>query len=109
MRQSVTIPSQLAVEVRRVAKEKNLTMSRALVTLTERGVAAEAADRAKLIAAYDKFMSENESARKNQADKELIRAIFAKDAIAEDPVRESAATAVGAHPGARGRASHLTR
>ncbi|HWB97705.1 MAG TPA: hypothetical protein VG672_13420, partial [Bryobacteraceae bacterium] len=52
VRQSVTIPAQLAREVRRVAKEHNVTMSRALVTLAERGVEAEAAARARLAAAY---------------------------------------------------------
>src|ERR1019366_8176747 len=41
-RQSVTIPAELAVEVERVAREKHLTMSRALVVLAQRGVEAEA-------------------------------------------------------------------
>ena len=36
VRQSVTIPAQLAREVRRVAKERNVTMSRTLVALAER-------------------------------------------------------------------------
>jgi len=40
-RQSVTIPAALAAEVRRVAKERHLTFSRAIVTLAERGVQAE--------------------------------------------------------------------
>jgi hypothetical protein len=53
VRQSVTIPAQLAREVRRVAKERNVTMSRALVTLAQRGVEAEAAARAKLTTAYE--------------------------------------------------------
>ena len=38
VRQSVTIPAPLAAEVRRVARERNLTMSRALVSLAERGI-----------------------------------------------------------------------
>ncbi|MBV9226167.1 MAG: hypothetical protein JOY85_19200 [Acidobacteriaceae bacterium] len=42
VRQSVTIPAPLASEVRRVAKERQITMSRALVALAERGVRAEA-------------------------------------------------------------------
>ncbi len=41
IRQSVTIPAPLAGEVRRVAKERHLTMSRAVVALAERGVRAE--------------------------------------------------------------------
>jgi hypothetical protein len=86
VRQSVTIPAQLAIEVRRVAKQKHLTMSRALVVLAERGVEAEAAARENLNAAYRKFVSEVDVQRKNEAGEELIRSIFGKDAIAEDPV-----------------------
>jgi hypothetical protein len=87
VRQSVTIPAQLAVEVRRVAKEKSLTMSRALVTLAERGVEAEAAARARLTATYEDFMSATDLKQKDQAGQDLIPAIFGKDAIAEDSVR----------------------
>jgi hypothetical protein len=48
IRQSVTIPASLAADVRRVAKERGLTLSKALVTLAERGVEAEAAARESL-------------------------------------------------------------
>lgn len=87
MRQSVTIPAQLAREVRRVAKERNVTMSRALVALAERGVEAEAAARAKLTAAYEQFMSEGDPAKKSEVGEDLIRAIFGRAAIAKDPLR----------------------
>jgi len=87
VRQSVTIPARLAVEVRRVAKERRLTMSRALVSLAERGVEAEAAARADVKATYERFMAEADPALKGEAGKDLIRSIFGKDAIAEDPVR----------------------
>ena len=87
VRQSVTMPAQLAREVRRVAKERNVTMSRALVTLAERGVEAEATARAKLTAAYEQFMAEGDPARKSEVGKDLIRAIFGGAAIAEDPLR----------------------
>ena len=86
VRQSVTIPAPLAAEVRRVATERHLTMSRALVTLAERGVRAELDAKGNLQAAYRRFMSEQEPARKDEAGKDLIRAIFGKDAIAEDTV-----------------------
>jgi len=85
VRQSVTIPAQLAVEVERVARKKHLTMSRALVVLAQRGVEAEAAARANLNATYKRFMAEADPARKGEAGKDLIRAIFGKDAVAEDP------------------------
>jgi predicted DNA-binding ribbon-helix-helix protein len=51
VRQSVTIPAPLVAEVRRVAKERKLTMSRALVSLAERGVQADIEAKEKLKAA----------------------------------------------------------
>jgi hypothetical protein len=84
VRQSVTIPAQLAIEVERVAKKRHLTMSRALVVLAQRGVEAEAAARDSLNATYRRFRSEADPERKGEAGKDLIRAIFGKDSIAED-------------------------
>ena len=86
VRQSVTIPAPLAIEVRRVAREHNLTLSHALVSLAERGVRAELDAKQNLKAAYKRFMDEPEPARKNEAGKDLVRAIFGKDAIAEDTI-----------------------
>lgn len=86
VRQSVTIPAQLAIEVGRVAKKKHLTMSRALVVLAQRGVQAEAAARDQLNAAYRRFMTEDDPRLKGEAGQDLIRAVFGKDAIAEDPI-----------------------
>src|SRR5580658_8133879 len=86
VRQSVTIPAQLAREVRRVAKERRLTASRALVELAQRGVEAEAEARANLDATYRRFMSEADPKRKGEAGKDLIRAIFGKESLADDPV-----------------------
>ena len=87
VRQSVTIPADLAIEVQRVAKERHVTISRALVALAERGVRAEAEAKAQLKASYRRFIEEKEPALKNQAGLELIRSIFGKDSIAEDSVR----------------------
>ena len=87
IRQSVTIPAPLVAEVRRVAKERKLTMSRALVSLAERGVQAESDSKQNLKSAYKRFMAEQESGPKNDAGKDLIRAIFGTDAIAEDTFR----------------------
>ncbi len=87
VRQSVTIPAQLAREVRRVAKERKVTMSRALVTLAEQGVEAEAAAKAKLATAYERFMATEDPNKKSEVGKELIQAIFGRAAIAKDPLR----------------------
>jgi hypothetical protein len=87
VRQSVTLPAKLAVEVRRVAKERRLTTSRALVELAQRGIEAEAEAKEKLNAAYRRFMSEGDPERKAEAGKDLIRAIFGTEALAEDSIR----------------------
>ncbi len=87
VRQSVTLPATLAADVRRVAKEKRVTMSRALVILAERGVYAEADAKRQLKATYRRFLDEHEPDRKNEAGRDLIRSIFGKDSLAEDPIR----------------------
>ena len=61
-------------------------MSQALVALAERGVRAEAEAKEQLKASFNRFFGENDPARKNEAGKDLIRAIFGKDSIAEDSV-----------------------
>ena len=70
------MPGPLAAGVRRVAKQRSLTMSHALVALAERGVHAELEARENLKAAYGRFMKEQEPARKGEVGKDLIRAIF---------------------------------
>ena len=87
LRQSVTIPAPLAKEVRRVAKQQHVTMSRALVSLAERGLRAEAEAKQQLKSSYDRFMSEADPKKKNEAGEDLIRSIFGKGAIAEDSIR----------------------
>jgi hypothetical protein len=87
VRQSETIPAALVSEVRRTAKEQHVTMSRAFVALAERGVRAEMEAKERLKTSYNRFLAENDPARKNEAGKDLIRAIFGKDSIAEDSVR----------------------
>jgi len=81
------MPAALASEVKRVAKERHVTISRALVTLAERGVRAEAEAKEQLKASYRRFIDEKEPALKNEAGLELIRSIFGTDSIAEDSVR----------------------
>lgn len=83
----MTIPATLVAAVRRTAEEQHLTMSRALVALAERGVRAEAEAREQLKASYKRFLAENDPVLKNEAGKDLIRAIFGTDALAEDSVR----------------------
>jgi hypothetical protein len=69
VRQSVTIPAQLAVEVERVARKKHLTMSRALVVLAQRGVEAEAEARVNLGATYRRFMAEADPDKRTKREK----------------------------------------
>jgi hypothetical protein len=86
IRQSVTIPAPLAKEVKRLAKERHVTMSHALVALAERGVRAEAEAKEQLKASFNRFLNENDPARKNEAGRDLIRSIFGKHSIAEDSI-----------------------
>jgi hypothetical protein len=72
--------------VRRVAKERRLTISRALVTLAERGAQAEKDAKKNLDSVYRRFLKEQEPSKKEEAGRDLIRAVFGKDAIAEDPI-----------------------
>jgi hypothetical protein len=76
----------LATEVKRLAKARHVTMSRALVELAEKGVQAEAEAKDRLKASFNRFLKEKEPARKNEAGRELIRSIFGDDAMAEDSV-----------------------
>ena len=86
IRQSISIPASLAKEVRRVAKERHLTISRALVSLAERGVQAEQDAKENLNSAYHQFLKEQDPSKKEEAGRNLIRAVFGKDAIAEDQI-----------------------
>jgi len=81
------MPAALATEVRRVAKERHVTVSRALVALAERGVRAEAEAKEQLKASFNRFLSEDDPARKSEAGRDLIRSIFGEDSVAEDSVR----------------------
>jgi len=84
--------------VRRVAKERRLTISRALVTLAERGAQAEKDAKKNLETTYRRFLKEQEPSKKEEAGRNLIRAVFGKDAIAEDPILRSPACLVAASP-----------
>jgi len=68
------------------SQEETPEFKSALVVLAERGLEAEAEERASLNATYRRFMSESDPERKGDAGKDLIRAVFGKDAIAEDPL-----------------------
>ncbi len=61
-------------------------MSRALVDLAERGVRAESEAKQQLKTAYRIFVEEVDPERKNEAGRDLIRAIFGKNSIAEDSI-----------------------
>lgn len=87
IRQSVTIPASLAAAVRRTAKDRNLTISRALVFLAEIGVRAEADAREQLKSLSRRLLAETDPARKNKAAKDLLRSLAATGAIPEDSLR----------------------
>jgi hypothetical protein len=76
----------LEAELRRVAQERHLTMSRTLITLAEQALRAEHDAKENLKTAYKTFLTEQEPSKKEAAGHDLIRSIFGKDAIAEDPI-----------------------
>ena len=82
VRQSITIPEPLAKQARRVAEEKHLTFSAALVFLAERGIKAEREAQANLKRNYQLYLKEQDPTKKLQAGDDLIRSIFGIDAIA---------------------------
>jgi hypothetical protein len=82
MRQSVTIPKPLAEEARRVAEERRLTFSAALVFLAERGVKAEREAQEKLKHTYRQYIKEQDPEKKLAAGDYLIRSIFGADSVA---------------------------
>jgi hypothetical protein len=59
-------------------------VSRALVFLAERGVRAELDAKRELKTAYHRFIKEQDPVRREETGKDLMRAIFGKDAIVED-------------------------
>ena len=61
-------------------------MSRALVDLAERGVRAETEAKQQLKSAYRTFIDEAQPERKNEAGRDLIRAILGKDSMAKDSI-----------------------
>ena len=62
-----------------------LSMSRPLVVL-QYGLEAESAARENLNRSYRRFIAESDPRRKDEAGKDLIRAVFGKDAIAENSI-----------------------
>jgi len=59
-------------------------MSMPVRTKPQRGIQADLNAKETLKAAYKLFMNEKKPGSKNEAGKELVRAIFGTDAIAED-------------------------
>ncbi|HEX3683584.1 MAG TPA: hypothetical protein VHU83_13685 [Bryobacteraceae bacterium] len=82
IRQSITIPHALAEEAKRVAQQKRLTFSAALVFLAERGAKAEHEAEFALRRNYRRYLKEQDPAKKLQAGDDLIRSIFGADSIA---------------------------
>ncbi len=65
-------------------------MSRALVTLAERGVRAEQDAGENLKVTYRRFLKERDPGKKDIAGRDLIRAIFGNESIAGKSIAEGA-------------------
>ena len=86
IRQSVCLPATLATQIRRVAKQRRIPISRAMVSLAEESVNAHLARERRLVEAYDRLVKETDPQRINAAGDDLMNAIFGSGAFAEDPV-----------------------
>ena len=86
IRQSVTLTVPLAKEVRRIARQQRIPMSRALVSLAEQGVQARRDRRQQILSAYGRLVSEQNPQAIEQAGEDLMESIFGKNAFAKDPV-----------------------
>jgi hypothetical protein len=57
------------------------------MNMAERGVRVKRNANEVLRSTYRKFVTEKGPSKKEEAGKKLIRVVFGKDAIAEDPIR----------------------
>jgi hypothetical protein len=82
----LTISGLLAAGVRRIAEMRHVTVGRALVEFAMKLIEAEAEAEDALTSSYRRFMAANDVATKDAGGKDLVRSIFGRDSIADDPI-----------------------
>ena len=76
VRQSVTLPANIAAEVRRIAKGRRLSANRVLLELIEHGIDAEKRKEQQFFELAERFRSATEPADAKRLGDELGRMIF---------------------------------
>ncbi|MBV9404692.1 MAG: hypothetical protein JO211_05075 [Acidobacteriaceae bacterium] len=76
IRQSVTLPGNLAKQVRTIAKNKRLSTNRVLVELVEEGIAARKRKEKEFFELAERFRSAKDPAEIERLGNELGRRVF---------------------------------
>jgi predicted transcriptional regulator len=76
IRRSITLPSQIAQQVDRIAKKKRLSDNRVLVELVEQGLEAQKEKERKFFALAERFRAASDPGEIKQLGDEMGRFIF---------------------------------
>ena len=76
VRQSISIPTQLARRVRTLARRKRTSANRVLVELIEAGLESKEAEKQRFFALADRLTKSDDSAERQQLKQELARMTF---------------------------------
>ncbi len=76
VRQSVSLPSQLARRVRTLAKNRNTSTNRVLVELIECGIESKEAEKRKFFELADQLTASSDPAERKRIKEELARMTF---------------------------------
>jgi EAL domain-containing protein (putative c-di-GMP-specific phosphodiesterase class I) len=76
VRQSISIPNQLAKQVKTIAKRQRISANRVLVELIEAGLESKRAERRKFFELADQLQTSNSVAEQNRIKEELARMTF---------------------------------
>jgi EAL domain-containing protein (putative c-di-GMP-specific phosphodiesterase class I) len=76
VRQSISIPNQLAKQVKTIAKRQRISANRVLVELIEAGLESKGAERRKFFELADQLQTSNSVAEQNRIKEELARMTF---------------------------------
>lgn len=76
VRQSVTLPSKVAVQVRRMARNRRLSANRMLVELIENGIEAEKQKQRKFLELAERFRDATDPGEVKRLGDELGRLVF---------------------------------
>ena len=80
VRQSVSLPAKVAVQVRAMAKTRKLSSTRMLVELIENGIESEKRKQQEFFALAERFRQEKDPAAAKRLGDELGRMVFGADA-----------------------------